>query len=188
MTVAKKILFIGLFSLIVFGNVCVVFAESVWQSGKYVPPIELRTIDNSDPAQLMERLKQYIITGEKMADQFEVSLRFYKRLAERYVSITSGCLNNDVFNTPLFIDADLQSVCNKKRQEELRLQLKKQASQLDGLEYELEIVKRKVGKASGLVLEMTQFKELKDKLNKMDEKVRESKETKQRLEDLENQK
>ena len=188
MTVTKQIIFIGLFYLLVIACTGTVYAESEWQQGKYVPPPVLPPLNsNSDPAQLVERLKQYIITGEKMADQFEELLIGYRDLANQYVSVTKGCLNANVFTTPLFRDADQYSICNKTRQEELKRHLKMQASKLDRLEDELKVIRRKVVKSSELVVEMAKFQELQQSIKKMDKNIIRSEDIERELRKLENQ-
>nr|VFK60775.1 MAG: hypothetical protein BECKUNK1418G_GA0071005_101319 [Candidatus Kentron sp. UNK]VFK69464.1 MAG: hypothetical protein BECKUNK1418H_GA0071006_101419 [Candidatus Kentron sp. UNK] len=166
-------------------DACVFSVVYGWQEVSPVPPRHLPSLDTSDPGESISRLKQYVTTGEKMADQFQGLLSDYRNLTSRYVEFISGCLNEEVFDTPLFRDAYQYSVCNPRNRHKLRSELRQQANRLDALESELTIIKLKVERASKRVAQVLQFQELQANIRKMNRDIEEAEDIEAELRRLE---
>lgn len=180
----KKNLF--LLALLLFSGTTSPLSAEQFRTPNSVPPARLPPL-STDPSKVVERLKQYVTTGERLARQFESTLEDYRKLADRYVSVQKKCVNDEIFNTPLFRDADRLSVCNNDNQKELKRRLQRQAMKLDRYEYDLVTIKRKVSQATKRVSEMLQMQELKNTLDQMDASIESVEDIERMLKTIENQ-
>lgn len=180
---------LGLTLILSVAGINPLFAQpDYWQRTKTVPPSKLPSLTNDpSPAQVVERLKQYVTTGEDLAIKFDANLKEYKGLAERYIEVRAGCISEQAYGTKLFRDSDQISICNQGNQRELKTDLRKQAEMLDGHETELVTIKKKIAQASRRVSEVLQMQELESLVKKMDQSIKDAGKIKEDLDKVENQ-
>ena len=143
-----------------------------YEEQEILPPDQLPSLENASKRKIIDSLKQYVKTGEKLADQFESLLNSYTKTINTYVRYKGECDGVKYFNTPLFSAAqEKYSICSPANLMIHRQRLEQQARRLDGLEADLLIIKDKMQAANQAIVGITKNDQIKKMLIIIDEDI-----------------